>query len=351
MKKAWVAAILSTGIGFGWAQTLPIIDTHAHFQTIPYKELEASYKTALATMDRYGIARTLLMPPPFSTVWPQSFYDIEDLLFTTKAHRDRFAVLGGSTLNVMIHQTKADAVNDGIKEKFRQRAQEIVRLGAVGFGEISVLHVSIPAMGPTHAYEDAPADHPLLLLLSDIAAESDIPVDLHCDLVPEDMPLPEVLKANVLNPPVLKGNLPALERLLAHNRKTQIVWVHVGFEPLLTRGPERVRQLLTAHPNLSMSFRLNRGGPRPAAALAPDGKLKETWIALVAEFPDRFMLGSDAFYARSGIARGSSEEGLNNMRSLVEQLPPDVAPKVASGNAIRLYRLDRPAFSKSAGSR
>lgn len=351
MKKAWIAAALSAVIGVGWAQPAPIIDTHAHFQTVPYKELEASHKTALATMDRFGIARSLLMPPPFATVTPQWFYDIEDLLFTTRAQPERFALLGGSTLNVMIHGTAADAVNDSVKEKFRKRAQEIVTLGAVGFGEISVLHVSIPAMGPRHAYEDAPADHPLLLLLADIAAENDMPIDLHCDLVPEDMPLPDVLKANPLNPPVLKGNLPALERLLAYNRKTQIVWVHVGFEPLLTRGPERVRQMLKAHPNLSMSFRLNRGAPRPAAALDPDGKLKETWSTLVTEFPDRFMLGSDSFYARNGIARGSSEEGLTNLRSLTEQLPPEAGAKVASGNAVRLYRLDRPALNKSVAAR
>ncbi|WP_341908577.1 amidohydrolase family protein [Polaromonas sp. YR568] len=351
MKKAWIAAVLSAGIGFGWAQPLPMIDTHAHFQTIPYKEMEASHKTALATMDRFGIARSLLMPPPFATVTPQWFYDIEDLLFTTKAHPDRFAVLGGSTLNVMIHETRVDAVNDGVKDKFRKRAQEIVKLGAVGFGEIAVMHVSIPAMGPRHAFEDVPADHPLLLLLADVAAENDIPIDLHCDLVPEDMPLPDVLKPNPLNPPVLKSNLAALERLLAHNRKAQIVWVHVGFEPLLTRAPERVRQMLTAHPNLSMSFRLNRGAPRPAAALDPDGKVKEAWVALVNEFPDRFMLGSDSFYARNGIARGSSEEGLTNLRNLVEQLPPEVGAKVANGNATRLYRLDRPAFSKGAGTR
>src|SRR6478672_2753535 len=102
MKKTWFAALLSVGMGFGWAQPLPLIDTHAHFQTVPYKELEASHKTALATMDRFGIARSLLMPPPFATVTPQWFYDVEDLLFTTKANPDRFAVLGGSTLNVMI---------------------------------------------------------------------------------------------------------------------------------------------------------------------------------------------------------------------------------------------------------
>lgn len=351
MKKTWFAALLSVGMGFGWAQHLPLIDTHAHFQTVPYKELEASHKTALATMDRVGVARSLLMPPPFATIVPQWFYDIEDIVFTTKANPDRFAVLGGSTLNVMIHSTAADAVNDSVRASFRKRAEQIVAQGAVGFGEMSVLHVSIPSMGPRHPYENVPADHPLLLLLADLAAENDVPIDLHCDLVPEDMPLPDVLKANPLNPPVLQGNLPAFEKLLAHNRKAKIVWVHVGLEPLLTRGPEVVRRMLTAHPNLYMSFRLNRGAPMPAAALEVDGRLKRAWAALVGEFPDRFMLGSDSFYARNGIARGSSEDALENLRRLIDQLPPEVGVQVASSNATRLYRLDRPAFSKGAATR
>ncbi|WP_114973395.1 amidohydrolase family protein [Rhodoferax ferrireducens] len=339
MKKTLIAT--------GWvglslaalADPLVLIDTHAHFQTIPFKDLEASHRTALKQMDQMNIGKSLLMPQPFATNTPKWFYDIEDLLFAAKANPDRFAVLGGSTLNVMLHSTAAEAVDDGIRSKFRERAQKIVSLGAVGFGEISVLHVSIPAMGANHAYEMVPADHPLLLMLADIAAENDIPIDLHCDLVPQDMPLPENLRANHLNPPELQGNLPAFKRLLAHNPKTKIVWVHVGFEPLLTRHPKRVRALLQEHPNLFMSFRLNRGHPSPAAAMDMDGKLKSSWIDLVHEFPDRFMLGSDAFYDRNGIARGSGDDGMNNLRGLITQLPEPLAAQVASENAIRLYRL------------
>lgn len=339
MKEFLSATAFMLLTTLAWAEPVPLIDTHAHFQTIPYKELDASHKAALANMDQMHIARSLLMPPPFSTLTPAWFYDIEDLQFAVRANPGRFALLGGSSLNIMIHSTAVSAVTEEVQAKFRKRALEIVAAGAVGFGEISALHVSIPAMGPRHAYEDAPPDHPLLLLLADIAAEHDIPIDLHCDLVPEDMPLPEVLRPNPLNPRQLRANLPALKRLLSHNSKTRIVWSHVGLEPVPTREPEMVRQMFQAHPNLFMSFRLNRGLPRPAATLDPEGRLKQVWIDLVQEFPDRFMLGSDAFYGRNGIVRGSSEEGMRNLRGLIEQLPKDLQRKVASENAIRLYRL------------
>lgn len=321
------------------AQGLPLIDTHSHFQSGPNRDFEAALRAALGQMDRIGAARTILMPPPIPHHHPVRFYDIEDLLFARNTQPQRVALMGGSSLNVMIHETPAAAVNDEVRARFRQRADAILAHGAVGFGEIGILHVSIPAMGPEHAYTDVGANHPLLLLLADIAAERDVPIDLHFDLVPEDMPLPEVLRPNPLNPPVLKANAALFRQLLAHNPRTRFVWSHVGFEPLLTRTPQQVRQFLTEFPNLHMSFRLNNGHRSPAAALDPGGALKPVWVQLVRDFPDRFMLGSDAFYESAGIARGSSERGQNNLRALVDALPLELGRAVASGNAVRFYKL------------
>ena len=116
----------------------------------------------------------------------------------------------------------------------------------------------------------------------------------------------------------------------------------MGFEPLLNRHPQRVRQFLKEFPNLHMSFRVNNGSPHPAAALDREGRVKPAWVDLVTEFPDRFMLGSDSFYERGGIARGSSEQAIGNLRLLVDALPPSVGAAVARGNAVRLYRLGGP---------
>lgn len=290
-------------------------------------------------MDRVNIVRTILMPPPIPHRHPDRFYDIEQLVFARTAHPGRVALMGGSSLNVMVHETPAAEVDDEVRTRFRLRAEAILAQGAVGFGEMGVLHVSIPAMGPEHPYTDVGANHPLLLLLADIAAEHDVPIDLHFDLVPEDMPLPEVLRPNRLNPPTLKANAALFRQLLSHNRRTRFVWSHVGFEPLLTRSPQHVRLFLGEFPNLHMSFRLNFGHRNPAAALDPTGTLKPIWVQLVRDFPDRFMLGSDAFYEEAGIARGSSERGQSNLRTLVDALPPELGRAVASGNAMRVYKL------------
>ena len=84
MKKPLVATALILFTTLAQADSPPLIDVHAHFQTIPYKDLDASHKTALATMDRLNIAKSLLMPQPFATLTPQWFYDIEDLLLPSK---------------------------------------------------------------------------------------------------------------------------------------------------------------------------------------------------------------------------------------------------------------------------
>lgn len=318
---------------------IPLVDTHVHFESVPQMSFQASLSTALEEMDRRNIRMSLLMSPPRATFMSRINHDIEDLLFAAKAHPGRFAVLGGGgSLTIMVHETRPEAVDDATRQKFRQRAERIIALGGVGFGEMFIQHLSLPAMGPGHAYSNVPADHPLLLLLADIAAEHDVPIDMHFDMVPQDMPLPPALKSPP-NPAVLLANREAFERLLAHNRKAKIVWSHVGFEPINTRSPQVVTEMLQAHPNLYMSFRLNRSGPRNTMALEPSGQLRAGWLALVQAFPDRFMLGSDVFYAPAGLSRGSSAEGMDNLRSLIEQLPPELALKVASENALRLYKL------------
>lgn len=337
-----LAAMLAAISGLAAAGPLPMVDTHVHFESVQrYQDLPGSMRAALAEMDARGIARSLLMSMPKPNRTPP-IYDIEELLFAEKAYPGRFAILGGgSSLNVMIHGTAADAVDDELKQRFRARAESILAQGAVGFGEIAIVHLSLPQMGQNHAFEQVPGDHPLLLLLADIAAAHDVPIDIHYDAAPEDLELPTFLR-NGRNPDRMGANIDGFKRLLAHNPKARIVWSHVGQEPIQTRGPPLVRRLMRAFPNLYMSFRVTQGGPPRTMALDPELRLKAPWIELLREFPDRFMLGSDTFYTAAGPGdRGGKGQGLDNLRALVDQLPPELASRVASENAIRLYKLER----------
>jgi hypothetical protein len=321
------------------AEEIQFIDTHVHLEHLgDLSNFPASADEALKEMESKGISLSILMPPPQS---PRNkmIYDYEAFQPYVKAHPDKFLLMGGGgSLNPMIQSTSADSVSDSDKARFRAKAEEILAAGAIGFGEIAIVHFSLPQMGDAHPYEEVPADHPLLLLLADIAAEKDVPIDIHFDASPEERPLPPPLSPS-RNPATLKENISAFERLLDHNPKAKIFWAHAGSDPGKTRTPDLCRRLLAAHPNLYMSFRTGKGLPFPAAAISPTGKLKDPWLKLIQDFPDRFTIGSDQFYPPFQGGRRTFAEGLETLRELVDALPPDIAKKVAYENAKRIYKL------------
>lgn len=321
------------------AEEIKFIDTHVHLEHLgSLSNFPASADEALAEMEHYGISISILMPPPQS---PRNklIYDYEAFQPYVKKHPDKFVLIGGGgSLNPTIQSTSADSVSDSDKARFRAKAEEILAAGAIGFGEIAIVHFSLPQMGEMHPYEEVPADHPLLLLLTDIAAEKGVPIDIHFDASPEERPLPPPLPAS-RNPATLKENLTAFERLLDHNPNAKIVWAHVGTDPGKMRTPELCRRLLAAHPNLYMSFRTGKGMPLPAGAMTPTGELKKPWLKLIQDFPDRFTIGSDQFYPPFQNGRRTTGQGLDTLRVLVDVLPPELARKVAYENAKRIYKL------------
>jgi hypothetical protein len=116
----------------------------------------------------------------------------------------------------------------------------------------------------------------------------------------------------------------AVEILFAHNPKARIVWAHTGFG----LEAERVAAILTKYPQAwgELSY---RGGIVDGA-----GKLTAEWRALFTKFPDRFLLGSDTWINERWASYGDIMAGY---RAWLTQLPPDVANKIAHGNAKRLF--------------
>ena len=99
-------------------------------------------------------------------------------------------------------------------------------------------------------FESTPPDHPLFLVLADIAADNDMPIDLHMEAVPQDMPTPPRFALRGPNPSNLKENISALERLLDHNPRPRIIWAHAGWDNTGERTVRLMRSLLAKHPNL-----------------------------------------------------------------------------------------------------
>lgn len=116
----------------------------------------------------------------------------------------------------------------------------------------------------------------------------------------------------------------AVEILMGHNPKARIIWAHTGFG----LDPDHVAAMLTKYPHLwgELSYR--------SGIVDDGGRLTASWRALFTKFPDRFLLGSDTWISERWASYGDIMAGY---RVWLAQLPPDVAGKIANGNAKRLF--------------
>jgi predicted TIM-barrel fold metal-dependent hydrolase len=279
------------------------------------------------------------MPP--DTFDHPGHYDAEVILPAAKKYPDKLAVLGGGgTLNAMIQKAVASGdAGPEIQKKFKAQAEELLREGVIGFGEMTAEHFD----GIT-PYQYAPADHPLFLLLADIAAQHGAPIDLHMEAVPKAMPLPSDLKSPP-NAPQLHENIAPFERLLSHNPRAKIIWAHAGTDLTGYRTPDLCRRLLQAHPNLYMEIKTDTQNVGKNYPLA-DGKIKPDWLKLFVDFPDRFIIGSDQHYPEPK----GAELRWQTVVLLFNQLPGDLRRKIGTENVLRIYS-GKPAAASSSAAR
>jgi predicted TIM-barrel fold metal-dependent hydrolase len=306
----------------------PYIDVHTHLDET---DVDGSMQSAIRAMPEENLARIVFMPSPF-TLADANRFDVERLLSGAKKYPGKVYVLGGGgTLNPMIIEAaRTGDAGSEVQKKFKERAEAIVAAGAVGFGEMAAEH--FPSATP---YEYAPPDHPLLLLLADIAAQHDVPISIHMEAVPQDMDLPAPLKSPP-NPPRLHANVAAFERLLSHNPRAKIVWAHLGWDTTGYRTPELMRRLLEAHPNLFMEVKLDPVDTGKTSPLTngASGTMKPEWLKLFTDFQDRFVIGSDQHYPQS-----SGPQRWQAAVALFNQLPAPVRQKIGMENATRIYHL------------
>lgn len=116
----------------------------------------------------------------------------------------------------------------------------------------------------------------------------------------------------------------AVEILMRHNPRARIIWAHTGFG----LPADRVAAMLTKYPKLwgELSYR--------SGIVDGAGKLTAEWRALFERFPDRFLVGSDTWISERWASYGEIMAGY---RAWLDQLPPDVAAKIAHGNARALF--------------
>jgi len=160
-------------------------------------------------------------------------------------------------------------------------------------------------LGEFHLYDSANANGPIARKLMQLARQRDLVVLAHVDDA-------------------------AIDLLMAHAPGTRLIWAHSGIG-----GPSvaRVRELLRRYPSLfgELSYRPGLTGA--------DGLLSAEWAALFAEYPQRFMIGSDTWVN----ARWSDYEPLmTQYRHWLGALPASTAQRIGWANAAGLFGLATP---------
>ncbi len=128
------------------------------------------------------------------------------------------------------------------------------------------------------------------------------------------------------------SDIDAVDRLFAQWRDAKVLWAHSGFE-----RPENVRETLRRHPRLwcDLAYRNDQ-----ALSVAGASKVDPAWREAFAEFPDRFMVGTDTFTPERWHYVGAHARGA---REWLADLPPALAERIAWRNAEALLRPVAPA--------
>jgi hypothetical protein len=115
----------------------------------------------------------------------------------------------------------------------------------------------------------------------------------------------------------------AIAELIAVAPRARVLWAHAG----MSASAETVRALVERHSMLWVELALR-------ADIAPGGRLDAEWRDLFIDHGGRFMVGSDTWVPE----RWSQViEGHQWTRAWLAQLPPDVADRIARGNAEELF--------------
>lgn len=165
-------------------------------------------------------------------------------------------------------------------------------------------------LGEFHLYDSANADGPVARQLMALADEQGLAVLAHVDEV-------------------------AVDKLMAHapsqGKTLRLIWAHTGIGGT---PAARVDAMMARYPRLmgELSY-------RPGLSCG-EGQLCPEWRALLLKYPGRFLIGSDTWVNQRWQQYDALMQGY---RDWLGTLPPEVADRIAWGNAASLFGLHTPA--------
>ena len=183
-----------------------------------------------------------------------------------------------------------------------------------GIGEVFTRHDDLTAL----TSGDTPrANNEAMTKIYHLAAENDLPVMVHSNITSK----------RERNPLYLQE----IEEPLRNHPHTRFIWAHAGSSMEIHRHQTQMdfllpvlTRLLEDYPNLYVDLSWSVLEPY---LLDDQGVPRKEWVALVEQYPERFMLGADV------VGRfGSLGEQMHGFKPFLDALPEAVAHKVAREN-------------------
>lgn len=303
----------------------PVVDNHLHF--FDFTQQSDGFPTLVKAMDEAGVDKAVVFGMPMVKMWPEHEPIRPDYYLDSDARAYYFSATDLLLANELLRQPST------IKDRFfpflgginplDQNAAEYLDIVLKsyppgfwkGIGEVMSRHDDLTAF----TYGEPPrADHPALMKVYRLAAEKKLPVLIHHNISSVVKKTPIYLKE--------------LENALRENPQTRIIWAHAGISRrvLVPTLVDELRRILSSYPNLSVDI---------SWVVYPDyiGKDRDSlkiWAALLEEFPDRFMIGSDKVAHWKGY-----REEIRKYDPLLDLLKPETARKVTRENILRIVEV------------
>jgi hypothetical protein len=286
MRATLLALLLAAATAHAEPYRGPIFDAHLHYNdeafTAPHP-----VDDVLGRMQRSGVRAIVANSRP------------NDGTKTLANERAKAAAAGVTVVPfIRLYRNRADYNGWFADESIHQMVQDELKAGTAAG--------PYRGIGEFHLYDSANANGAVAKKLMQLAQARDLAVLAHVDDA-------------------------AIDLLMAHAPNARLIWAHTG----IGGAPvERVRSLLVRYPKLMGELSYRPGLTCGEARLCPE------WKALLSEFSDRFLVGSDTWIN----ARWSSYEALMaEARGWLGDLPAPAAQRIAWGNGARLFGLATPA--------
>jgi hypothetical protein len=123
------------------------------------------------------------------------------------------------------------------------------------------------------------------------------------------------------------GDTEVIDAIFARAPSVTVLWAHLGTDP----RPTELAPVLARHPRLYVDTSV-----RDERFVDEQGRLLPHWYRFFVEHADRVLVGVDTYWTRRW---RQFDAEVAQIRAWLDQLPPDVADRIAHGNARRLFEL------------